>query len=227
MRGRRRTHTPGATAAGQEYLEWIYRLSKEKAAVQPFDLARALQVSSASVAAMLKRLAASGLIERAGAGILLTAHGQHVAARVVRRHALLERLATDVLGIPWEKADEVACQLEHYVTDEVEERLAHFLGNPTTCPHGQRIDLESPDPSYPLSEAGPDEEIVVARISDEDPGFLSYLAQLGVRPGARVRVLHQAPFNGPITIAIGGATHAMGREAAARVRVVAPQSDEG
>jgi DtxR family Mn-dependent transcriptional regulator len=211
--------SPQTTAASQEYLEWIYRLSKEQSTVQPLDLARALSVSSASVTAMLKRLVAGDLIERTQRGITLTPEGQQIAAGVVRRHTLLERLATDVLGIPWEKADEVACQLEHYVTDEVEERLAAFLGNPTTCPHGQRIDLESPDPSRPLCELGPGETAEVVRISDEDREFLSYLAALGVRPGVRLRVESLAPFNGPMTITIGESRHAIGREAASRVRV--------
>ena len=108
------------TAANAEYLEWIYRLSKEKDSVNPLDLARALKVSPPSVTAMLKRLAAAGFIEyQPYQGIELTAKGQEIAASVVRRHGLIERLLTDVLDIPWEKADEVACQLEHYLTEEV------------------------------------------------------------------------------------------------------------
>jgi len=47
------------TAGNEEYLEWIYRLSKEKSTVNPLDLARTLKVSPASVTAMLKRLSAA------------------------------------------------------------------------------------------------------------------------------------------------------------------------
>ena len=141
------------TAGNEEYLEWIYRLSKEKSTVNPLDLARTLKVSPASVTAMLKRLSAAGLIDyQPYQGIALTECGREIAVRMVRRHALLERLLTDVLGLPWEKADELACQLEHYVDEEVDERLAAILGNPTTCPHGRQIDLESPDHTCPLTE---------------------------------------------------------------------------
>lgn len=210
----------GTTAAGEEYLEWIYRLSKEKPAVNPQDLSRALKISPASVTAMVKRLGAAGFIEyRLHRGIFLTEEGQRVAAGIVRRHGLLERLLTDVLGLPWEKADEVACQLEHYVTPEVEERLAAFLGNPTTCPHGQPIDLEDPDFSLPLSELAAGEEAEVTRTMDEDAEFLRYLSELGMRPGARVRVSCRAPFNGPLTVQVGDTTHAIGRDAAEKVRV--------
>ncbi|MDH7571796.1 MAG: metal-dependent transcriptional regulator [Armatimonadota bacterium] len=214
--------TVAVTAAGAEYLEWVYRLSKEKGTVLPLDLARSLKVSPPSVTAMLKRLAAAGLIEyRTHAGILLTESGRQVAARIVRRHGLIERLLIDVLGIPWETADEVACQLEHYLTEEVEERLAAFLGNPTTCPHGQFIDLESPDHSRLLTELAPGEEGWVARFTDEDTSFLNYVSELGMRPGARVRVTSRQPFNGPLMVAVDGEPRAIGREAAEKVRVEA------
>ncbi|MBI3947028.1 MAG: metal-dependent transcriptional regulator [Armatimonadetes bacterium] len=216
----------GVTAAGAEYLEWIYRISKEKQSVNPLDLARALKVSAPSVTAMLKRLSTAELIEyQTYQGISLTPKGQAIAARIVRRHGLIERLLTDVLGVPWEKADELACQLEHYLTDEVEERLAAFLGNPTTCPHGQPIDLERPDRSLLLSDMAPGDEAEVSRITDEDTGFLSYLSELGMRPGARVRLQARAPFNGPLTVTVGESTHAIGREAADKVRVAAPEEE--
>ena len=211
----------GVTAGNEEYLEWIYRLSKEKSTVNPQDLARALKVSPPSVTAMLKRLTAGGFIEyRTYQGISLTERGQAIAVVMVRRHALLERLLTDVLGVPWEQADAIACQIEHYVTEDIEERLAAFLGNPTTCPHGQRIDLESRDNTRPLTEVPVPGEAEVACISDEDADFLVYLSGMGLRPGARVAVEGVAPFNGPLTIRVGGAAHAIGRDVAGRVRVV-------
>lgn len=208
------------TVGNEEYLEWIYRLSKEKSTVNPLDLARTLKVSAASVTGMLKRLAAANLIAyQPYQGITLTERGQEIAARMVRRHALLERLMTDVLGVPWEKADELACQLEHYVNDDVEERLAAFLGHPTTCPHGQRIDLESPDPTQPLTALAPGEQAEICYISDERSDLLGYLSELGLRPGVQICVTQLAPFNGPVTLRVGEAMHAIGREVADKVRV--------
>ena len=32
---------------------------------------------------------------------------------------------------------------------------------------------------------------------------MGYLATLGLRPGVRVRLTHQAPFNGPLTLRVG------------------------
>src|SRR5215212_3759365 len=90
----------------EEYLEWIYRLSKENDEVTTTDLARKLKVSPASVTGMLKRLAERRLVDHQPyKGITLTEEGRVVAARVIRRHGLIERLLTDKLGLPWHKAD--------------------------------------------------------------------------------------------------------------------------
>jgi len=54
----------------------------------------------------------------------------------------------------------------------------------------------------------------VRRMQDEDAERLRYLAELGIRPGALVRVLDKAPFDGPITLWVdaagGGSQRAIG-----------------
>jgi DtxR family transcriptional regulator, Mn-dependent transcriptional regulator len=214
------SETREVTSNSGEYLEWIYRLSREKEEVSASDLARALKVSPASVTGMLRRLAEHDLIVyQPYHGIELTESGRQHAARVIRRHGLLERLLTDVLGLPWHKVDEEACRLEHALTGEVEERLARFLGYPTTCPHGQPIDFDMPDPSVRLTTISDGAETSVRRMGDEDPEFLEYIASLGLFPGTRLRVLRHEPFNGPLIIQVGDRQHAIGREAAAKVWV--------
>src|SRR5438105_7473843 len=89
----------------EEYLEWIYRLSKEQVEVTTTDLARSLKVSPASVTGMLKRLAERGLIlHEKYQGITLTEQGRSIALSTIRRHGLLERLLVDVLGRSWHLA---------------------------------------------------------------------------------------------------------------------------
>lgn len=213
---------PGAevSANTEEYLEWIYRLSKENPEVTTTDLARKLKVSPASVTGMLKRLAERELIEyQPYKGIALTGEGRAVAARIIRRHVLIERLLTDVLGLPWHKADMVAERIEHVITDEVEERLAALLKYPTTCPHGQPIDMEAPDFSVRLTQLDPHEEARVSRIGDEEPDFLVYVEELGLLPGVHVTLLGRAPFNGPFHIRVGDREHAVGDEVAAEIWV--------
>lgn len=206
-----------------EYLEWIYRLSREGDEVTTTDLARSLHVSPASVTGMLRRLNERELIHHEKYhGITLTEEGRELALTVIRRHGLLERLFADVLGIPWDQVDEVAGRIEHYLTPEVEERLREFLGNPRTCPHGQPIDWVEPETSVRLSALEAGDVVTVSRISDESPEFLQYIAELGMKPGAQVIVKNRAPFNGPLMVIVNDREHALGDEVCSKVWVEPP-----
>jgi DtxR family Mn-dependent transcriptional regulator len=212
---------PGEVSAStEEYLEWIYRLSKEQDEVTTTDLARSLKVSPASVTGMLKRLDERGLVHyQRYRGIRLSDEGRAVAARLIRRHGLLERLFTDVLGVPWHQADAEASRMEHAITPDVEERIARLLGNPTTCPHGQPIDWEQPDPTVRLSTLDGGATARISRMGDESPEFLQYVESLGLMPGVGVRVEGRAPFHGPLRVRLGDVEHALGDEVAAKLWV--------
>lgn len=207
----------------EEYLEWIYRLSKEQDEVTTSDLARSLKISPASVTGMVKRLAERGLIEHEKYhGIGLTPEGRLRALSTIRRHGLLERLLVDVLGLPWHLVDEEAGRLEHHITPEVEARLQHFLGFPKTCPHGQPIDWVEPDTHVRLGALQPGDEAQVARIGDESPDFLVYVSDLGLRPGAWLRVTGRAPFRGPLLVRVGDREYALGDEVCTKIWMIPP-----
>jgi DtxR family Mn-dependent transcriptional regulator len=207
----------------EEYLEWIYRLSKEQEEVTTSDLARSLGVSPASVTGMVKRLGERGFIlHEKYHGITLTEDGRQIALATIRRHGLLERLLVDVLGLPWHLADEEAGRLEHHITPEVEARLRAFLGNPQTCPHGQPIDWVEPETNVRLAALAQGDEAIVARVADEAVDFLAYVAELGLKPGASVFVTGRAPFNGPLMVRVGEREHALGDEVCTKIWVVPP-----
>jgi len=213
--------TGAVTPNSEEYLEWIYRLSREQDEVTTTDLARSLKVSPASVTGMLKRLGERGFIDyQPYHRILLTDEGRAVALRIIRRHGLLERLFTDVLGVPWHLADAEVSRLEHAITEDVEERIARLLGNPRTCPHGQPINGEDDDDSVRLSSLPPGATARVERMGEESPEFLSYVESLGLMPGVEVRVVGRAPFNGPLMVHAGEREHALGEEVASKLWVV-------
>lgn len=219
--------TEALSANIEEYLEWIYRLSKEQDEVTTTDLARSLRVSPASVTGMVKRLSERGLIlHEKYHGISLTDEGRDIALAIVRRHGLLERLLVDVLGLPWHLADEEAGRLEHHITPEVEDRLRSFLGNPQTCPHGQPIDWVLPESNVRLRTLRPGDVARVARIGDETVDFLEYVAELGLKPGAEVEVVSRAPFNGPLMVRVGDREHALGDEVCSKIWMVPPPGME-
>ena len=137
------------TQSVEEYLEAIFKLTRDGSPVTVGQVAEALDVSPPSVSEMVRRLRAAGLVaDDRGSGVTLTADGRAEGARLVRRHRLSERFLVDVLDMPWDAVHEEACKLEHALSPEVEARLAAQLGNPRTCPHGQVI----PDEDGELDE---------------------------------------------------------------------------
>lgn len=208
----------------EEYLEAVYRLEREGPGVTTSGLASALGVAPASVSGMLKKLAKDGFVQHVARGeVKLTPTGLDVAVRVLRRHRLAERLLTDVLGMPWDEVHAEACMLEHAISDRVEARLLKLLKNPNTCPHGQRIpprDLTEPPPlGEPLARVAEGTKAHVESVTEELPEILRYLAEIGLRPGVDVTVVHKAPLGGPITVAVNGARHAISLELAGMVTV--------
>jgi len=212
------------TPKTEEYLEAIYKMEQVEPPVRPSRVAEQLQVTPASVAEMLKRMAKNGLIERGkDASISLTDAGKQAAALLVRKHRLSERFLTDVLGMPWDKVHDEACKLEHAFSDEVEDGLNKLLQNPRTCPHGHPIPAKDgtyvEEPTRPLSELRAGAEATIVKISEEESSMLQYLASLGLLPSINIRVCEVAPFKGPLIIEVGRAKYAIGREVASRIQV--------
>ena len=54
----------------------------------------------------------------------------------IRRHRIVERFLSDMLGYAWNEADRLAGSIEHDLPQEVEDRLFVALHRPSTCPHG-------------------------------------------------------------------------------------------
>jgi DtxR family Mn-dependent transcriptional regulator len=217
----------GITPAIEDYLKAIYQLAQEEPDVGPVTgqrLAARLGVAAPSVTNMVKRLSELGLVAHERyRGIALTETGQRIALEVIRHHRLLERYLVEALGYRWDEVHEEAERLEHHISEELEARMAAALGNPTVDPHGDPIPCldgsmtSAPGPA--LSELVPGQSAAVQRVSDRDPERLRYLEELGIRPGATLRVLELLPFEGPLRIEVEGVEHVIGRPLAAVVQV--------
>src|SRR5260370_29103585 len=98
------------------------------------------------------------------------AKGLDIARTMARRHRLIERWLTDVLGLDWSRAHDEAHRLEHALSPVVEERLATILGMPSTCPHGNPIPgMPQPEAHtpHPLSQATKGQALVVGPLTEE------------------------------------------------------------
>ena len=212
----------------EDYLKAIYDLERVGEPAATNDIADRLAISPASVSGMVRRLADQGLITHEPyRGVRLTTDGRAAALRTLRRHRILECYLTEVLGYPWDRVHDEAERLEHAASEELIERMAGALGDPVHDPHGAPIPTRDGRVEEialrPLSAIGAGERVCVRQVGDDDAERLRYLAELGIRPGAVVRILDRAPFDGPITLWIdaagGGAARAIGVALAAEVLV--------
>lgn len=215
------------TAPAEDYLKVIYEIERDGGAAGTNDIAARLSIAPASVSGMIRRLAAQGLLKHERyRGVRLTASGRTAALRTIRRHRILECYLAQVLGYDWDRVHDEAERLEHAASDELIERMADALGDPLVDPHGAPIPTRegAVDERRHRSLADLDvgDRARVVRMSDEDSGFLRYLAELGMTPGTEVEVAARAPFDGPLTVKVGRATHSVGTAAAARVFIESP-----
>lgn len=214
--------------AVEDYLKTIYKLQEHGQTVPTSDIARSMDVSSASVTNMVKRLAQLGLVEyESYRGVTLTDTGEKVALEIIRHHRLLELYLREVMGYSWDKVHEEAEHLEHHISEEFENKLDELLGYPTHDPHGDPIPTREGEiadvTSDALADVQPGQAVQIQRVSSGDPDMLSYLEERGLLPGTSVEIVEKAPFHGPITIRAGNGEHVLGHRIASNI-FVQPES---
>jgi DtxR family Mn-dependent transcriptional regulator len=215
-----------STAAIEDYAKAIYALQEraEESAVSTTDIAERLSVTPGSVSGMLRKLDAEGLVTHEPYhGVRLTDAGRRVALETIRHHRLLELFLAEVLEMPWDRVHAEAEVLEHVISEDLERLIAEKLGHPEVDPHGDPIpdaDLDiAPRSGVPLQELQAGAAGRFVRVSDADPEMLRWLADRGVRPGDEVEVLDKQPFDGPLSVRIGGSVHTLGGGVARAMRI--------
>lgn len=192
----------------QDYLKAIYILQQDHAEVSTSQLGEQLGGHKpGSVTGMIKKLAELDLVmHQRYQGVRLTPAGERVALEVLRHHRLLELYLVQALGYSWDEVHAEAERLEHHISETLEARIAERLGHPVADPHGDPIpSLEGTlpdDTGQPLTEVAISEPRQIVRVMNQNADHLRYLAELGLVPGAQVRVEVRAPFDGPLTLAV-------------------------
>jgi DtxR family Mn-dependent transcriptional regulator len=215
---------PPLTEPVEDYLKAIYELETRFGAAATSEVASALDVAPASVTGMIRRLASQGFLDHVPyRGVQLTPLGRRAALRTIRRHRILEAYLTKVLGYPWDCVHDEAERLEHAASDDLINRMAAALGNPTADPHGAPIPtadgVVDERTHRTLADLAVGEHARMVRVSDKDPSLLRYLAEIALQPGAEITVVARAPFDGPITLRIGACEPVVGPKLAAQVLV--------
>jgi DtxR family transcriptional regulator, iron-dependent repressor len=173
-----------ATVGEEEYLQILFWLQEAGLPMTGANVARAMQLSAPTVHEMIGRLERDGYIVRGQSrAIAFTADGAHEAEGIVRRHRLIERFLTDVLGVPWDEVHEEAERLEHAMSPTLERRMLAAIGDAKTCPHGHPIVAGAREQGVPLADVELGAAVRVLRFENEAEDLLRYLKDAGLEPG--------------------------------------------
>jgi DtxR family transcriptional regulator, Mn-dependent transcriptional regulator len=174
----------GATVAEEEYLQILFWLQEAGLGMTGANVARAMQLSAPTVHEMIGRLERDGYVTRGDdKAITFTAQGAEQAEGIVRRHRLIERFLTDVLGVPWDEVHEEAERLEHAMSPVLEQRMLAAIGDAKTCPHGHPIVAGARLAGVPLADVKAGARVRVLRFENEAEDLLHYLKGSGLEPG--------------------------------------------
>jgi DtxR family transcriptional regulator, Mn-dependent transcriptional regulator len=216
--------TDHATVAEEEYLQTLFWLDEAGLSMTGANVARAMQLSPPTVHEMIGRLERDGYITRAqDKTISFTDTGREHAEGVVRRHRLIERFLTDVLGIPWDEVHEEAERLEHAMSPVLEARMLAAIGDAKTCPHGHPIVAGTRIDGVPLADVAEGASVRVLRFENEAEDLLHYLKGSGLEPGLEGS-LASSGADEVVVAAGGGQMISVTRSVAETVSVVADPS---
>jgi DtxR family Mn-dependent transcriptional regulator len=212
-----------ATVAEEEYLQSIFWLMEAGLPMTAANVARAMQLSAPTVHEMIGRLERDGYVSRGeDKRLAFTDQGLEHATGIVKRHRLIERFLTDVLGIPWDEVHEEAERLEHAMSPVLEARMLAAIGNAKTCPHGHPIEAGARIEGVPLADVEQGAKVTILRFENEAEDLLHYLKESGLEPGDD-GVLSEAGEE-QISVDFGDRVAAVTRSVAETVSVLADPS---
>lgn len=191
----------------ENYIKSIYHLQQDTGLVNTNALAAEMQTKAASVTDMLKKLAAKKILQyEKYKGFKLTDNGRKVALTVVRKHRLWEYFLVEKLGFEWDKVHDIAEELEHISSNELIEKLQHFLGNPSFDPHGDPIpDSNGKIPKLNqlnLAALALNKTASVSSVSNQSPQMLEMLKHYSIAIGTSVKLLKKFEFDGSLEIKV-------------------------
>lgn len=179
----------------QMYLVTIAKLQEHghESPVALSELANTLSVLPVSVNQMIHKMDESGLVKYYPyKGVEFTPSGRQIVMRILRYRRLWEIFLVQHLGISLVEADALACRMEHITSDDVANRLAVFLGNPSVCLHGHPIpqvdEEEITSVNLPLNQLtlGQQGHIIAINANEVTRAFLS---DEGITLGTQVVLL--------------------------------------
>jgi DtxR family Mn-dependent transcriptional regulator len=190
----------------ENYLKTLYKLEdKQLTKVNNIALSKALDLNPATVLEMVRKLNKKKLVEiLPDKTIQLTDKGKKKALIIIRKHRIWEVFLVDKLHYKWDEVHDLAEQLEHIESEDLEKRLEAFLGFPSVDPHGDLI----PDKdgkikkikTQPLTEAPLKKRLTIMALGDSSDEFLKYLNKVGLTIGDIIKISDIEDFDKSVTL---------------------------
>jgi Mn-dependent DtxR family transcriptional regulator len=112
--------------SGEDYLEAILILQKQRETVRSIDLVHYTGYSKASISHAVSTLEKCGLLKKDQNKYLqLTPMGKEVAERIYEKHCVLSELLIRI-GVSQKTAQTDACRIEHVISDESLQKLKEW-----------------------------------------------------------------------------------------------------
>ena len=188
------------TKSEEDYLKCLYHLQQGKKSVSTNEIANYLSMKPSSVSDMLKKLAEKKCVNYLKyKGSSLTKKGELIALSVIRKHRLWETFLVNKLGFSWSKVHNIAEQLEHVNSEELIDKLDHFLSYPQIDPHGDPIPQKNGTIAQLnqklLSELKHGEEGIITGIKKGTPSLLNFLDQKNIKLGDQIQLISIIEFD--------------------------------
>ncbi|MDP4279368.1 MAG: metal-dependent transcriptional regulator [Dehalococcoides mccartyi] len=233
------TDISAITPAMQDYLETMLSLSESVNEIRVTDIAAKLSIAKATVTQGIEYLKKHGLVLQEKYGpVELTASGKAMAVEVRWRHRKLKQFLTEVLSVDAKIAEKDACLMEHVVSKHTMNRLMHFLestdcmncaknvsqkhtpatNNLSQMQSNKETNPMETKPIRALNELKVGERGRVIRIAS-DKALKSRVLDMGVTPGAEIKMEGHAPMGDPVEVDVKGYHLTLRKDEAAQIYV--------
>ena len=123
----------------------------------------------------------------------LTEKGLYLAKTVARRHRIVERFLSEILGLPWEQVYEETSKWENILSPITEKAMLTLLGNPTTGLFGNPIPYSDYKQSktFNLLSVEKDKNYSINKITEElkiDASMITFLQENIIIPGSKITI---------------------------------------
>ncbi len=204
-----------SSSTREDYLEALCVLSRKSPQLPTVsDLAAYLSVNASELQEHLVHMEHDGDIQLLpDEGIRLTGKGLDAGTRVMKKHQVLARFLSEVLGMDPGTASDEACVLEHDISDETYERLDRYVRGPRRKGHKMhrgRLNL----PTLIQFPEGTDLKVLYVRC----PGGCERLSDMGIFPGERIKIIHTLN-NKAVVVQVKGCDIALSPEIASCIFV--------